>query len=58
MAVVGLSGVVLLSRDGGRSFVLLQQDDRKGLAAVREVDGHSLLIAGEAGVKLVAEPHR
>ena len=42
----------------GRSFVLLQQDDRKGLAAVREVDGHSLLIAGEAGVKLVAEPHR
>ncbi len=57
IAVVGLSGVVLLSGDGGRTFALLQQDDRKGLAAVREV-GSSLAVAGESGMRLIREPHR
>ncbi len=58
VAVVGLSGVVLVSRDGGRTFILLQQDDRKGLAAVREVEDETLIAVGEAGVKAIREPRR
>jgi photosystem II stability/assembly factor-like uncharacterized protein len=54
--VVGLSGVLLFSRDGGASFSPLQQDDRKGLAAVRGVPGNTLVTVGEAGVKLIMEP--
>ena len=53
VAIVGLSGVVLLSRDGGSSFSLLQQDDRKGLATVREAQQGTLITVGEAGVKLI-----
>jgi photosystem II stability/assembly factor-like uncharacterized protein len=53
MAIVGLSGVVLVSHDGGRSFALLQQDDRKGLSAVLAVDAHTLVTVGEGGVKLI-----
>ena len=58
VVIVGLSGVLLLSHDGGSSFSLLQQDDRKGLAAVRGVTGNILVTAGEAGIKLIAEPRR
>jgi photosystem II stability/assembly factor-like uncharacterized protein len=55
VAVVGLSGVVLLSRDGGSSFSLLQQDDRKGLAAVLQVQTGTLVTVGEAGAKRIGE---
>ena len=53
LVAVGLSGVVLVSRDEGRSFVLRQQDDHKGLTAVMAVGLEALLAAGEGGVKLV-----
>ena len=51
--VVGLSGVVLVSRDGGRSFVLMQQTDRKGLQAALAVGGDTLVAVGEGGVRLI-----
>jgi photosystem II stability/assembly factor-like uncharacterized protein len=52
-AAVGLSGVVLVSHDDGKSFVLMQQDDRKGLAAAMAVGSETLVTVGEGGVKLI-----
>jgi photosystem II stability/assembly factor-like uncharacterized protein len=49
IAVVGLSGVVLVSRDGGKSFALMQQEDRKGLSAAMAVGGDTLVAVGEGG---------
>ena len=49
VAVVGLSGVVLVSRDGGRSFALMQQEDRKGLSAAMSVGADTLVAVGEGG---------
>jgi photosystem II stability/assembly factor-like uncharacterized protein len=53
IAVVGLSGVVLVSRDGGRSFALMQQGDRKGLSAARVVGGDTLVVVGEGGARRI-----
>jgi photosystem II stability/assembly factor-like uncharacterized protein len=53
IAVVGLSGVVLVSRDGGRSFALMQQEDRKGLSAARAVGGDTLVVVGEGGARRI-----
>ena len=53
VAVVGLSGVVLLSADDGEHFTLAQQDDRKGLSAVRALGATQLVTVGEGGVKLI-----
>ena len=53
VAIVGLSGVVLVSHDGGKSFVLLQQDDRKGLSDVVAVGAGTLLTVGEGGAKVI-----
>jgi photosystem II stability/assembly factor-like uncharacterized protein len=52
-AAIGLSGVVLVSHDEGKSFVLMQQDDRKGLAAAVAVDDNTLVTVGEGGIKLI-----
>ncbi|HVO47009.1 MAG TPA: YCF48-related protein [Steroidobacteraceae bacterium] len=52
-AVVGLSGVVLVSRDNGQSFELHQQEDRKGLAAALAIDTDTLVAVGEGGVRLI-----
>jgi photosystem II stability/assembly factor-like uncharacterized protein len=49
IAVVGLSGVVLVSRDGGRSFGLMHQEDRKGLSAAMGVGSDTLVVVGEGG---------
>jgi photosystem II stability/assembly factor-like uncharacterized protein len=49
VAVVGLSGVMLVSRDGGKSFALMQQEDRKGLSAAMAVGGDMLVAVGEGG---------
>jgi photosystem II stability/assembly factor-like uncharacterized protein len=54
VAIVGLSGVVLVSYDGAKSFALLQQDDRKGLSGVLAVGAGTLLTVGEGGAKLIA----
>jgi photosystem II stability/assembly factor-like uncharacterized protein len=52
-ALVGLSGVVLVSRDGGRSFVLQQQSDRSGLSAARSAGAGTLAAVGENGAQLI-----
>jgi photosystem II stability/assembly factor-like uncharacterized protein len=51
--VVGLSGVVLVSRDEGRSFNLMQQEDRKGLSAASPVGGNALVVVGEGGARRI-----
>jgi len=53
VAIVGLSGVVLVSRDGGHSFALLQQADRRGLSAVLPAADDRLAVVGEDGAKLI-----
>jgi photosystem II stability/assembly factor-like uncharacterized protein len=51
IAMVGLGGVVLTSSDGGRSFRDATEPDRKGIAAVAEGRGRTLLLFGESGVR-------
>jgi len=51
--VIGLSGVVLVSHDAGNSFSLMQQEDRKGLAAALAVGCDALLVVGEGGARLL-----
>ena len=53
VVLVGLSGVVLISRDGGRSFTLLQQADHSGLAAAIGVGPGALAAVGEAGARVI-----
>jgi photosystem II stability/assembly factor-like uncharacterized protein len=53
VAIVGLSGVVLVSRDGGRSFTLMQQADRAGLSAVATSGDDRLAVVGENGARLI-----
>ncbi len=53
VAVVGLSGVVLVSRDGGHSFRLDQQGDYTGLSAVLGTGNDELVAVGE-GTKVIA----
>jgi photosystem II stability/assembly factor-like uncharacterized protein len=54
VAIVGLSGILLVSHDGGKSFALKQQTDRKGLSGVLAVGAGTLVTVGEGGVKLIA----
>jgi photosystem II stability/assembly factor-like uncharacterized protein len=53
VAVVGLSGVVLVSRDGGRSFALMHQEDRKGLSAAKALGPETLVVVGEGGARRI-----
>jgi len=53
VAIVGLAGVVLVSRDGARSFRLLQQADRSGLSAAVAVGDARLAVVGENGARLI-----
>ncbi len=53
VAIVGLSGTVLLSRDGGETFTLHQQPDRRGLSAVLSIGVTELITAGEGGVRSI-----
>jgi photosystem II stability/assembly factor-like uncharacterized protein len=52
-AAVGLSGVVLVSHDAGKSFALMQQEDRKGLSAALAVSADTLVVVGEGGARLI-----
>jgi photosystem II stability/assembly factor-like uncharacterized protein len=54
VAIVGLSGVVLVSRNAGRTFMLLQQADRAGLAAAVTAADEKLAAVGEGGARLIA----
>jgi len=53
VALVGLSGAVLTSHDGGATLVLHQQKDRKGLSAALEVSPGELVVVGEGGARLL-----
>jgi photosystem II stability/assembly factor-like uncharacterized protein len=53
VAIVGLSGVVLVSRDGGRSFALMHQEDRKGLSAAKALGPETLVVVGEGGARRI-----
>jgi photosystem II stability/assembly factor-like uncharacterized protein len=53
-AIVGLAGVLLVSRDGGRSFSLEQQPEYTGLAAVLSVGDEQLAVVGEEGARLIS----
>jgi photosystem II stability/assembly factor-like uncharacterized protein len=53
--VVGNAGAVLVSRDGGESFTLLQQADRKGLQRILRA-GTDFLVFGETGVRRLEIP--
>jgi photosystem II stability/assembly factor-like uncharacterized protein len=53
VVLVGLSGVVLVSRDGGRTFTLLQQADHSGLAATLARGSGTLVAVGEAGARVI-----
>jgi photosystem II stability/assembly factor-like uncharacterized protein len=56
VVVAGTAGVILVSRDGGRSFELTQQDDRRAIAAVVPSGDGALVVAGEGGVRRLALP--
>ncbi len=51
-----MAGVILVSRDGGRSFALHQQDDRKAISAVVPSGDGALIVAGEGGVRRLPLP--
>ncbi len=52
VVIVGLSGTILVSRDGGNTFELMQQPDRRGAWAVTRART-SVVVAGEGGVRRV-----
>ena len=56
VVVAGTAGVILVSRDGGRSFELSQQDDRKSIASVVPSGDGALVVAGEGGVRRLPLP--
>jgi photosystem II stability/assembly factor-like uncharacterized protein len=45
--------VVLVSRDGGRSFSLEQQSDRSGLSSLLAVGKDAIVVVGEGGARLL-----
>ena len=53
IAIVGLSGTVLVSRDRAHTFALLQQVDRAGLAAAVTSGAMRLVAVGEHGPQLI-----
>ncbi|KZY40251.1 hypothetical protein A3755_02515 [Oleiphilus sp. HI0085] len=52
VSVVGNSGVVILSRDGGRTFVETIRENRLGNASSVYIDAERLVLVGENGVNL------
>jgi photosystem II stability/assembly factor-like uncharacterized protein len=54
VAIVGLSGVVLISNDGAHTFELREQADRKGLSAVLPATPGALAIVGEGGTRVLS----
>ena len=54
--IAGTAGVMLVSRDGGRSFELSQQEDRKAIAALVPSGDGALIVAGEGGVRRLPLP--
>jgi photosystem II stability/assembly factor-like uncharacterized protein len=53
VVIGGLAGVLLVSGDGGETFRLLQQEDRKGVAALLPGPAGTVIVAGEGGVRII-----
>ena len=51
VVIVGLGGTVLVSSDDGFSFRLHQQENRRGISSIADVQDGSLLMVGEFGVR-------
>lgn len=51
ITLVGNGGTVLMSTNGGQSFLPYSRDDREGVMDVVPLSGTNLLIVGEGGVK-------
>jgi photosystem II stability/assembly factor-like uncharacterized protein len=47
--LVGLSGTILVSGDNGRSFTSANRPDRRGVAAIVDLQSEGLLLLGEGG---------
>jgi photosystem II stability/assembly factor-like uncharacterized protein len=54
VVIGGLAGVLLVSRDAGETFHLVQQEDRKGIAALLPGPAGAVIVAGEGGVRTIA----
>ena len=53
IVISGLGGTLLISSDGGSTFELLPQPDRRGVSAIVEAGDGQLLMVGEFGVKMM-----
>ena len=53
--ISGLGGILLTSSDGGSTFGLLPQPDRRGISAIVEAGDGQLLMVGEFGVKMIGK---
>lgn len=53
VSITGNAGVVLLSRDGGRTFSSYDRKDRLGHTALAYITRQTLALVGESGVELV-----
>ena len=53
--IAGMGGVLLRSTDGGRSFVMHGQADRKGIAQILAAPDGGVLLFGEAGAQRLSE---
>ena len=53
IVISGLGGTLLTSSDGGSTFELLPQPDRRGISAIVETGDGQLLMVGEFGVKTI-----
>jgi photosystem II stability/assembly factor-like uncharacterized protein len=56
VVIAGMAGVMLVSRDAGKTFTLTQQDDRKAISAVSSSGDGALIVAGEGGVRRLPLP--
>ena len=52
LVVVGHGGSVLLSRDAGQSFTVINRADRLPLAGVASAGNGGLILVGQGGVHL------
>jgi photosystem II stability/assembly factor-like uncharacterized protein len=51
--LVGNSGLLALSRDGGQSFEVHFAPTGRGFAAVAEAPGGGVVLAGESGITML-----
>jgi photosystem II stability/assembly factor-like uncharacterized protein len=52
ISIVGTSGVIVTSANGGRTFNLEIRDDRLGISSVSFTDDNNMILVGEKGVEV------